>query len=151
MKIFPGIIARLHHIDRRHSFDLRFCGEHRDTSSGLGLGRWPDSCSAGFPSVPEECGTITSLSLCKRKLDVSSSQDPISTRKLVALCSSKNRLNQETFSDGEDYPLRHQKVFLGATNHSSDSLIRNFCEIYPWGSQRPHDCGSEISNPEARM
>ena len=35
--------------------------------------------------------------------------------------SGKNRLNQETFSDREDFPLRHQQVF-GATNLSSDSL-----------------------------
>ena len=41
----------------------------------------------------------------------SSSQDPISTGKPVALFSSLNRLNQETFSDREDFPLRHQQVF----------------------------------------
>ena len=34
----------------------------------------------------------------------SSSQDQISTRKYVALFSSQNRLNQETFSDREDFP-----------------------------------------------
>ena len=41
----------------------------------------------------------------------SSSQDSINTGKLVALFSSQNRLNQETFSDREDLPLRHQQVF----------------------------------------
>ena len=41
----------------------------------------------------------------------SSSQDPISTGKLVALFSSKNRLNQETFSDREDFSLKHQHFF----------------------------------------
>ena len=40
-----------------------------------------------------------------------SSQDPISTGKLVALFSSQNRLDQETFSDRGDYSLRHQQVF----------------------------------------
>ena len=40
----------------------------------------------------------------------SSSQDPISTGKLVASFSSQNRLNQETFSEREDFSLRHQQV-----------------------------------------
>ena len=41
----------------------------------------------------------------------SSSQDPISTGRPVALfLSNKNRSNQETFSDGEDCSLRHQQV-----------------------------------------
>ena len=40
-----------------------------------------------------------------------SSQDPKSTDKLVAVFSSKNRSNQETFSDREDFPFRHQQVF----------------------------------------
>ena len=41
----------------------------------------------------------------------SSSQDPISTGKLVALFSSKNGLNQEAFSDRKDGPFTHQQVF----------------------------------------
>ena len=41
----------------------------------------------------------------------SSSQDPTSTGKLVALFSSQNSVNQETFSVREDFPLRHQQVF----------------------------------------
>ena len=44
------------------------------------------------------------------------SQDPISTRKLVALFSSQNRLNQDTFSDREDLSLRLQQVF-GSNEH----------------------------------
>ena len=40
----------------------------------------------------------------RENLMSSSSQDPISTRKPVALFSSQNRLNQATFSDGEDFP-----------------------------------------------
>ena len=40
-----------------------------------------------------------------------SSQDPTSTGNPVALLSSKNRLNQETISDREDFPLRRQQVF----------------------------------------
>ena len=48
---------------------------------------------------------------CKENLMSSSSQGPISTGKPVAFFSSKNKLNQETFSDGEDFPLRHQQVF----------------------------------------
>ena len=47
----------------------------------------------------------------RENLMSSSSQDPISTGKPVALFSSKSRLNQETFSDREDLPLRHPQVF----------------------------------------
>ena len=41
----------------------------------------------------------------------SSSQDSISTGKPVALFSSPNWLNQDTFSDKEDFSVRHQQVF----------------------------------------
>ena len=41
----------------------------------------------------------------------SSSQDPISTGETVGLFSSKNMWNQETFSDREDFSVRHQQVF----------------------------------------
>ena len=47
----------------------------------------------------------------RENLMSSSSQDPISTGRPVALFSSKNRLNQETFSDRENFPLGHQEVF----------------------------------------
>ena len=58
------------------SVDLRFCWEHHDSASRLGLGRWANSCSASFTTVPTGArstwGTITSLSLWARKLDVQS-------------------------------------------------------------------------------
>ena len=43
----------------------------------------------------------------------SSSQDPkpVGTGKPVAVFSSQNRLNQETFSNREDFSSRHQQVF----------------------------------------
>ena len=47
----------------------------------------------------------------RENLMSSSSQDPTSTGNPVALLSSKNRLNQETISDREDFPLRRQQVF----------------------------------------
>ena len=47
----------------------------------------------------------------RENLMSSSSHDPIGTGKLVALFSSHNRLNQETFSDREEFSLRHQQVF----------------------------------------
>ena len=37
-------------------------------------------------------------------------QDPTSTAKPVVSFSSKNRSNQETFSDREDFSLRHHQV-----------------------------------------
>ena len=41
----------------------------------------------------------------------SSSQDPTSTGRTGALLfSSKNKLNPETVSDGEDFSLRHQQA-----------------------------------------
>ena len=49
----------------------------------------------------------------------SSSQDPISTGKLVAVFSSQNRLNQDTFPDRDEFSLRHQQV-LG----SNEPFIR---------------------------
>ena len=54
----------------------------------------------------------------RENLMFSSSQDPTTrgTGKLVALFSSKHRLNQVTFSDREDLPLRHQQVF-GSNEH----------------------------------
>ena len=64
----------------------------------------------------------------REHLTSSSSQDPISTGKLVALFSSQNRLNQESFSDREDFPLRHQQFFFGATILSSDSLTRQMLQ-----------------------
>ena len=48
-----------------------------------------------------------------------SSQDPTSTGKLVAVFSSQNRLNEDTFSDGDEFSLRHQLV-LG----SNEPFIR---------------------------
>ena len=59
----------------------------------------------------------------QENLKSSSPQDPISTGKLVALFSSKNRLKQETFSDREDF-LEDTNRFFGAMNLSSDSPTR---------------------------
>ena len=57
-----------------HSIDLRLGWEHRDTTSGIGLGRWATSCSAGFTTVltgtRSKCRTIGSLSLWTRRLDI---------------------------------------------------------------------------------
>ena len=47
----------------------------------------------------------------RENLMSNSSQDPISTGKMVVMFSSQNKLNQETFADKEDFPLRHQQVF----------------------------------------
>ena len=53
----------------------------------------------------------------------SSSQDPTSVGKLVAVFSSQNRLNQDTFSGRDDFPLDINR-FLGVMNLSSDSPTR---------------------------
>ena len=76
-----------------HSVNLWLSGMHRD-APGFGLRRRTTSCSAGFTTVKtgarSKCRTITSLSLGTRKtLTSSSSQDPISSGKLVALFSSQ--------------------------------------------------------------
>ena len=47
----------------------------------------------------------------RENLMSSSFQDPISTGKPVVLFSSQNRLNQDTFSDRDDFSLKHQQVF----------------------------------------
>ena len=60
------------------------------------------------------------ITLVRENWMSSSSQDPISTGRPGALLfSSKNRLNPETFSDREDFSLRHQQV-LG----NNESLFR---------------------------
>ena len=41
----------------------------------------------------------------------SSCQDPISTGKPVALFSSPDWFNQDTFPDGKDFSVRHQQGF----------------------------------------
>ena len=41
----------------------------------------------------------------------SSSQDPTSTGKPVAVFPSQNRLNQDTFSDRDEFSFTHQQVF----------------------------------------
>ena len=41
----------------------------------------------------------------------SSSQDPTSTGKVVAVFSSQNGLNRDTFSDSDEFCQRHQQVF----------------------------------------
>ena len=46
----------------------------------------------------------------RENLMSSSSQDPKSTERPVALYSSKNRLNQETFSDRGDFSSEHHQV-----------------------------------------
>ena len=50
-----------------------------------------------------------------------SSQDPTSTRILVAVFSGQNRLNQDTFSDRDEFSLIHLQ-FVGEMKLSSDSL-----------------------------
>ena len=47
----------------------------------------------------------------RENLMSSSSQDPTSTRKLVAVFSGQKRLKQDTFSDRDEFPLGRQQVF----------------------------------------
>ena len=50
----------------------------------------------------------------RENLMSSSSQVPKSRGKLVALFQAKNRLNQETVSDREDFPFRHTSTGFGS-------------------------------------
>ena len=59
------------------------------------------------------------ISLTEKNLMSSSSQDPTSAGKPVAVFSSRNRLNQDTFSDRDEISLRHLQVF-----GSSELFIR---------------------------
>ena len=54
----------------------------------------------------------------------SSSKDPISTGKPVAVFSSQKRLNQDTFSDRDEFSLITSTGFFGVMNLASDSLAR---------------------------
>ena len=92
-----------------HSFDLRFCGERRDTSSRLGHGRWPDSCSTNFaPLYLQEREANAERSQVyhseRENLMPSSSQDPIDTGKFVALFSSKKCWIQKRFLMEKIFP-----------------------------------------------
>ena len=84
----------------------------------------------------------------------SSSQDPISTGKLVALLfSSKNMLNPETFFDGEVFFLRHLQV-LETLNLCLDSLIRKLFVKSILESHRDHmlaKAKSEIMKQECKV
>ena len=59
------------------------------------------------------------ITLKEKNLLSSSSQDPTSTGKLVAVFSSQNRLNQD-ISDRDEFSLRHQQVF------GSNELLTRF-------------------------
>ena len=134
-----------------HCINLWLSEKHRD-APGIGLRRWATSCSAGFTTVligaRSKSRTIASLSLWTRKLGVQfSSQDPISTGKLVALFSTQNRFNPDTFSDRDDFPSDINR-FLGArTFHQI--LSGKCCKISSWWKQRSFACWREIWTCEA--
>ena len=80
------------------------------------------------------------ISLNEKNLMSSSSQDPTSTGKPVARFSSKNRLNQETFCDREDFPSRHEQTvgsnelffrFSNPTNVAKSLLDGNRDHLLP--------------------
>ena len=83
-----------------------------------------------------------------------SSHDPKSTGRPVALFSSRNRSNQETFPDRKDFSSGHQHVF----GHN-EPLFRvfhpeKFSEIAPRGSQRHPmlaEAKSEILKQECKV
>ena len=76
----------------------------------------------------------------RENLMSSSSQDPISTGKLVALFSSHNRLNQETFSDREEFSLRHQHVFGSNESFFTFSNRTNVAKSLLDGNKRSRAC-----------
>ena len=99
---------------RETRFIINMVAEHRcDESDARICERTVD---VRWPQVVEQVLGETQTSSRDRTLQGTdlmfcSSQDPISTGKLVALISSQNMLNQYTLSDREDFPLRQQQVF----------------------------------------
>ena len=82
------------------------CGDLRPQLSGA----WAEPRFLYRIWAQAACWRPVLQALHRRQAAHRSSQDPISTGKLVAWFSSQNRLNRETCSDGEDFPLRHQQV-----------------------------------------
>ena len=80
----------------------------------------------------------------RENLMSSSSQDLISTGKFVALFSGKNRLNQDTFSEREEFSLRHQQVIVSNEICIIFSYPTNVGEISSWWKQRSFASWSEI-------
>ena len=94
----------------------------------LRLGRRTNSCSAGFTTVlagaRSKCGPITSLSLCKRKLDVrfiSRSEDSGETS--LRCFQAKTGRIKKRFPTEKIFPQDINR-FWETMNRYSDSLIR---------------------------
>ena len=119
-----------------HSVDLRFSGKLRDTAPESDLDDEQLRALLASPLYLQEREASAERSQVhhseRENLMSSSSQDPISTGKPVALFSSQNRLNQETFSDRMDFSLKTSTGFWEATNLSSDSLTRLKRDLNSW-------------------
>ena len=102
-----------------HSINQWLSGKQRDASR-MGLRRLHHTTYRNEKQVQNDHKFI---SLTEKNLMSSSSQDPTSAGKPVAVFSSRNRLNQDTFSDRDEISLRHLQ-FFGVVNFSSDSLTR---------------------------
>ena len=87
----------------------------------------------------------------RENLMSSSSQDPTTggAGKLVALFSSHNRLNQETFSDREEFSLRHQQVFRSNESFFTFSNRTNVAKSLLDGNKRSRACWSEMWTHES--
>ena len=80
----------------------------------------------------------------RENLMSSSSQDPTSTGKPVALFSSQNRLNQDTVSDRDVFSLRHQQVFGSTEPFIRFSNPANVAKSHLDGNRDHMLAGAEI-------
>ena len=89
----------------------------------------------------------------RENLMSSSSQDPTSTGKPVAVFSSHNRLNRDTFSDRDEFSFRHQQVFGSNEPFIRFSNLANFAKSLLNGN-RDHlltEARSELMKQEYKV
>ena len=106
-----------------NSFNLWLSGNHRDAHRNLTKTTnnfvlcWLHHCT--YRSEEQVQNDRKLYHSERENLMLSSSQDLTSTGKVVAVFSSQNRFNQDTFSDRDEFSLRRQQVF-----GSNEPLIR---------------------------
>ena len=95
---------------------------------------------------------LSSLTLChciqKKK------KDPTSKGKPVAVFSSQNMLNQDTFSDTDEFPLRHQQVFGSDESFFRSSYPANVSKYLFLMVNRDHmlaEARSELMKQECKV
>ena len=111
-----------------HGVDLRFCWEHRDTASGIGLGRRANSCTEGchnctYRSEKTMRNDHKFITL-HEKLDVQFISRSGTHRETCRVVFKQKQVASRNVFPWRRFFLWDINRFLGAINLSLDSLIR---------------------------